>query len=312
MTRKQFIQQGALLSSFALLPSFRYRSLASTDKTLSLHVFSKHLQFLNYQNMAEAAAEIGFDGVDLSVRKKGHVLPERVQEDLPKAIEAIKAAGLLADMMVTGVTSASNEVDRQVLSTAAPLGITHYRLGYFKFDNQWSIPDRLTQLNLQMKELGRLNQSLGLKGAYQNHAGSGVGAAIWDIWHLLDDLGPDVMGCQYDIRHAIVEGGNSWQNGLKLIRPKINCIVLKDFIWKKINGRWKVYNVPLGEGMVDFDAYFKLLKAYQIDVPVSVHFEYDLGGAEHGDRDVSATEQTAIFKAMKKDVQFVRTTWENA
>src|SRR5690606_9411745 len=78
---------------------------ASPDASapLKLHVFSKHLQFLNYKDMAEAAAEIGFDGVDLTVRPKGHVLPERAQDDLPLAVEAIKKAGLSALLMTTAV-----------------------------------------------------------------------------------------------------------------------------------------------------------------------------------------------------------------
>jgi L-ribulose-5-phosphate 3-epimerase len=35
---------------------------------LKINIFSKHLQFLNYYDLAEAAAEMGFDGIDLTVR----------------------------------------------------------------------------------------------------------------------------------------------------------------------------------------------------------------------------------------------------
>jgi L-ribulose-5-phosphate 3-epimerase len=48
------------------------------------------------------------------------------------------------------------------------------------------------------------------------------------------------MGAQYDIRHATVEGGLSWQTGFNLIRPNIKTIVLKDFIGRKtilVNGQ---------------------------------------------------------------------------
>jgi L-ribulose-5-phosphate 3-epimerase len=43
-----------------------------------VYIFSKHLQFLGYEDMAQAAAEIGFDGIDLTVRPGGHVPPETV------------------------------------------------------------------------------------------------------------------------------------------------------------------------------------------------------------------------------------------
>jgi hypothetical protein len=41
--------------------------------------------------MVGAGPQIGFDGIDLTVRK-GDVAPERAAEDLPKAKEAIERA----------------------------------------------------------------------------------------------------------------------------------------------------------------------------------------------------------------------------
>jgi hypothetical protein len=37
------------------------------------------------EKSAKAASEIGFNGIDLTVRQKGHVLPENVVKDLPRA-----------------------------------------------------------------------------------------------------------------------------------------------------------------------------------------------------------------------------------
>ena len=45
--------------------------------------------------MAAVANDLGFDGVDLSVRPGGHVEPDNVETDLPKAIEALADNGLL-------------------------------------------------------------------------------------------------------------------------------------------------------------------------------------------------------------------------
>lgn len=317
-TRRQFFRQTAQLSAgLAVAPSLPAESkleslIEKTNAGLSLHVFSKHLQFLNYPDMANAAAELGFDGVDLTVRHGGHVLPERVKEDLPKAVEAIKKAGLLADMMATNVNNAWDREYRDVLQTASKLGIKWYRLGYFRLDPKNKVSDELADFNRQMRQLAKLNQSLGLQGGYQNHAGNYVGSNIWEIWQILEGTPEDALGCQYDIRHAVVEGGLSWPTGLRLIQSRINCLVLKDFVWKKEGDKWKVMNVPLGQGMVDFQAYFKLLKSYQIDVPISIHFEYDLGGAEHGDRNVGSADRKRVFEAMKRDVQFARQQWDAA
>ena len=109
-----------------------------------------------------------------------------------------------------------------------------------------------------------------------------MGASPWETYQLLENTDPDHLGAQYDIRHAVVEGGLSWKNGLRLLQPRIKTIVFKDFLWVNKNGKWDVENTPLGEGMVDFKTYIGLLKNYQLQVPVSLHFEYPLGGAEHG------------------------------
>ena len=113
------------------------------------------------------------------------------------------------------------------------------------------------------------------------------------------------VGSQYDIRHAVVEGANSWPLGFDQIKPFINTIVMKDFYWSKNNGKWELINVPLGEGMVDFAAYTEKVKTLSADMPITLHQEYDLGGAEHGHRKANITE-AQMLAAMKKDMAFVK------
>jgi sugar phosphate isomerase/epimerase len=148
-----------------------------------------------------------------------------------------------------------------------------------------------------------------LIGCYQNHAGNLVGSSAWELWELIKEADKQTMGIQYDIRHATVEGGLSWQNGLRLLHQNIKTIPIKDFKWEKVNGEWKAEGTPIGEGMVDFKTYFKLLKQYKINVPVSLHMEYTLGGAEDGANQLTVDKQI-VFNAMKKDLQKVRELWQ--
>ena len=115
-------------------------------------------------------------------------------------------------------------------------------------------------------------------------------------------------GVQYDIRHAVVEGGLSWKNGLRLIQPHIKTLALKDFIWEKRGKGYQVQDVPMGEGMVDFKTYFSLLKKYNVNVPVSLHFEFPLGGAEHGESKITV-DKKVVFDAMKKDLKKLHELW---
>ena len=47
-------------------------------------------QTLGPEQTADTVAEIGWDGIECPVRAKGQVLPERVEEDLPKFVEALR------------------------------------------------------------------------------------------------------------------------------------------------------------------------------------------------------------------------------
>ena len=138
-----------------------------------------------------------------------------------------------------------------------------------------------------------------------------MGAPIWDLPPILSQTNNENMGCQYDIRHAVVEGGSSWELGLQRIKEHIKTIVIKDFKWGLVDGKWKPINTPLGEGMVDFDRYFSLLKKYNINVPISLHLEYDLGGAEHGASKITISNKE-VFSKMKKDLNFLKEAWQRA
>jgi len=253
---------------------------------------------------------MGFDGVDLTVRPKGHVLPENVLTDLPKATKAMQKEGLLTGMLSTSVIDPSNEKDVAVLKTAHQLGYSIYRTGWIKYDKNRPVAQSLEVYKKQLKDLSKLNAEIGITGGFQNHSGKYLGAPIWDLKLVLDGLAKQNLGIQYDIMHATVEGGQSWQVGLDYVKDQINSLVIKDFKWINKNGKWKRTYVPLGEGMVDFDAYFKFLVKNKIDLPISLHLEYYLGGAEKGKQPI--IDKEVIFEKMKKDLDFIRRHWAKA
>jgi sugar phosphate isomerase/epimerase len=313
-SRRDFIRKTMLAGSLLPFMPSGIQTVGAAKRAqagpLKVHVFSKHLQFLDYPDMAGVAREIGFDGVDLTVRPKGHVLPEKVESDLPKAVEAIRKAGLSHSMMTTAVENATDPVSRKLLETAAKLGISFYRMNWLAYPKEKSIQDAVGEFQQTIKDLSALNRKLGIVGAYQNHSGLRAGASIWELWDMVQKADKKHMGVQYDIRHAVVEGGLSWQNGLKLIHPDIKILAIKDFVWTKKDGQYVVENVPLGEGMVDFKKYFALLKEYNINVPVSLHFEYALGGAEHGEFKITV-DKRVVFDAMRRDLKWLHDTWNS-
>ena len=275
-----------------------------------IHVFTKCLQFLDYDQMAEVVAKNGFDGADLTVRPNGQVIPENVEQDLPIVLKALQKAGVGTNMITTGINNADDPFTRPILQTMSDLGIRYYRMGYLNYDEKMSIPENLDHHKFTFEKLEKLNREYGVIGNYQNHSGVNVGATVWDLYHLLQDRDPAFIGVQYDIRHATVEGGFSWPLGLKLLGPWIRTTDIKDSIWtKNEKGRWIAKLVPLGEGMVDFKKYFELYKSLNIEAPVSIHYEYDLGGAEHGDKNPTMSlDEINVW--LKKDITFLKSEFK--
>ncbi len=313
LSRRSFIKNTSIVAAAApFVSADLLKEAASQDVPIpKIHIFSKHLQFLDYNAMSEVAKEIGFDGIDLTVRPKGHVLPEKVEEDLPKAVDAMKKVGFTPSLFCTAVESAVNATDVRLLQTAARLGFQYYRMNWYRYPDSQGMPQALDSFADKIGGLAKLNKRLGLTGCYQNHAGILIGSSIWEVYQLLKKAPADNMGSQYDIRHAVVEGGLSWQNGLNLIMPRIKTIILKDFVWTQRSGKWVTQNVPFAQGMVDWDTYFKILKKNNVRVPFCLHLEYPIGGAESGSVRLTSDPNT-VYEAMKRDLAKAKELWEKA
>ncbi|HKP16356.1 MAG TPA: TIM barrel protein [Gemmatimonadaceae bacterium] len=266
----------------------------------TIAVFSKHLQWLPFADVGPVIAESGFRTVDLTVRPGGHVLPERVEEDLPRAVETLRKSGLTVPLMTTAITDANDPLTRRVLTTAKQLGVSHYRMGYWTFPANTEPLKALREMKPRAAALAALNREIGIRGGYQNHVGTRVGGSVWDLGVLLEGITPDGLGVQYDIRHAVAEGGESWPVALRLIAPHIDTVALKDHVWaKRADGRWEPRSVPLGEGMVNFDAYLRQMLARGPLPPATVHFEYPpLEMAGSGD----ATRRRQTVEGMRRDL----------
>ena len=79
-TRRDFVKKTAMAGVLPFVVPYENKwNEAPSKNELDINIFSKHLQFLEYEAVGAKAVEIGFSGVDLTVRPKGHILPETVQ-----------------------------------------------------------------------------------------------------------------------------------------------------------------------------------------------------------------------------------------
>ena len=296
-------------------------------KPLPIVYFSKHLQWLDWEQMAATAADLGFDGLDVTVREGGHVEPARVQEDLPKVAKIVRKAGLDIPMITAGIVDADSPHAEDIIRAASEAGISRYRWGWFAWSDDKkapdpakfhasidrptglliNVPDRLAELKKRVATLAALNEKHKVCAMYHNHSGPLVGASVWDLWVLLKDFSPRWVGSNFDLGHATVEGGlGGWVNNTRLMTPFMRGVAIKDFKWgKNAKGQWEPLWCPLGEGMVNFPAFFAMIKEAKFSGPVQLHTEYPLGGIENGVK-TPTLEKSQIIATIRKDLNTLK------
>jgi sugar phosphate isomerase/epimerase len=275
LTRRGFITQSALAAAGAALaaPALLLRAEPAGAR-FKIIAFSKPFAHLNADETADLVAEVGWDGIECPVRTKaGQIAPERVEEDLPKMVEALKKRGKEVTIVTTEITKL-DPLAEKVLRTTAKLGIKKYRLGFARYTADKSVPDTVREVAAASKELAAFNKELGLQGGWQNHSGADmVGAPLWDLWTILKDLDPHDLGVCFDISHATIEGGLDWPTQVRLMQPHFIAVFLKDFRWEKGPKGWDPVWCNFGEGMVHRE-FLTRLQASDFAGPLCQHHEY--------------------------------------
>jgi sugar phosphate isomerase/epimerase len=306
-SRREFLATAAACTAVASLPA------NSTEARLSpgtyqgkLCFFSKALPSMGWQPLGKTLKRLGFDGVDLTVRPEGHVLPERAAEDLPKAVEAIRNEGLEVRMITTALVSAEDPAARPILSTAGRLGITYYKAGYYLY--------KLIDVRRELEDAGKdfrglvdLGKQYGMQAGYHNHEGY-IGAPVWDMASVIEPLDPKWAGFYFDPRHAVAEGGvGGWKIATNLVLPRLKMIAVKDFYWAKTARKgWQDINCPLGEGMVNWKYFFQSVARGGFQAPISLHIEYEIPGA------TSAAKEDNTLRAAQRDLDFLKARVQEA
>lgn len=275
---------------------------AASAPKAEFHVFSKMFQppvCKDYDAAAELLAKAGYDGIEWTVRPKGHVLPENVRTDLPKAVEAARKQGLKSTMIVTGFSDAAAPEAETTLKVAADCGIRQYRPWYFFYDPKETFRQSFDRIRAGFAALAKLSEKTGVRTVYQNHSAWNprlFGGTVWDLWEAIRELDPRLVGIEYDPMHAFFETNLSWSHTLELVADRIAAVCLKDFHHKLSEKNPKMhakFMCPGGEGIVPWQEAKKLLDACKVKAPFVVHFEYRFEAAD-------------ALKTAKADLDFFR------
>jgi sugar phosphate isomerase/epimerase len=255
-------------------------------------VYSQIFRQVAYDELGMVLRDAGLDGVNLTVFPGGHVNPANAGLDMFRSVEAITGVGLDVPIISTQYVNLNDPTIRNVLGVCSEMGVPLFRSGAWRYENAPDIQGRLGEVQRDVAALSSIARAAKMVVVVQNLTGDAVGASVWDMNLILRALDPTTAGWDFDIGNATAEGaGGSWAIALRLAAPRLKAVSVQDFSWTKDGGAWKPAPCPLGEGMVDWAAFFSTLARAHFTGPLTIQMDY---------------KPTSVPAALRHDVEFVR------
>ena len=288
--------------------------LSAQEVDVRIVLNSKFFRALDGPGLGAKARELGFDGIDVSVRPGHPVHPANVETALPRVVAAWKAAGLvcpLATAPVTLIDPAAPEVEPLYAGCAAA-GVPRVKIGFFPFTpgaEYWALVEAGRRA---LEGFARVGERYGVQTVYQVHSGPVLGSNCAGLMHLLRGLDPRWVGAYPDLGHLVLDG-EDYPMGLAMLGDYLSIVAVKDaYHAPRPEGSEPPYVprfVRLGSGAVNWRRALGALKALRFDGAISVHTEYDF--------DEFIIRQVGYAEAMpphleewaRADAAFLRKMW---
>jgi sugar phosphate isomerase/epimerase len=332
MKRRDFFRltSGALIASGMTATRLPVRAQSPSPPPLptgggkvKVDIYSRHLQWLRTaDDVADAAIEMGFDGVNVTVRPyPGHVDPDNVAKELRPFVNTLRNKGLLVRSITTNISDADPAAER-IVSAASALGITHYWWGTYRYDLSKPIYEQLDALKPRIAKIAALSEKYKMTAAYHTYSMPGtVGSVMWDLLPLLREFDPKFVGFHYDTGHESHHINGLWEVNLRAAGPYIAALAVKDYAPEQNLGPkgapegpgstsaagngWRTRSVPLGMGLVNLPQLAAALKDIHFTGPIEIQAEYPNGGADNA-QDYITLPRAQVLGAMKRDLLTLR------
>ncbi|HTX33625.1 MAG TPA: TIM barrel protein [Bryobacteraceae bacterium] len=255
-------------------------------------LYSQVMRKVAYDELGMILRDTGLDGINLTVFPGGHVNPANAGLEMFRSVEAITGTGLDVPIISTQYVNLTDMTIREVLGICSEMGVPIFRSGAWRYGNAPDPQARLNEVQRDVAGLASIARAAKMTVAVQNLTGDNVGAAIWDMNLVLRSLDPQTSGWDFDIGNATAEGtAGAWAVALRLATPRLKAVSVRDFYWLKGGAHWKLTPCPLGDGMVDWQAFFSALAAAHFAGPLTIHVDY---------------EPQSLMAALHHDIDFVR------
>jgi sugar phosphate isomerase/epimerase len=327
MNRRRLLQLGAATLAAARVPTpaaaqGRSMQTAVPAKPIRIDAYSRTLHWLRTpEEVAGACHQIGNSTIDLTVRAyPGHVQPEKVKTDLPAWVKALKGHGVEVTSIAADISDAKTPYIEDILGTMQSLGIRHHWWrGIGGFDSTKPYGPQIEAMKPRLAELVKLDEKYDTKAMYHPQGGP-----FFDYLELIRNFDPHYVSLHFDTGHWLQVAQSNMAAMIMWAGPYIGGFVWKDELVEKaapapagsaapaadpqggrrgggggrgggsVNG-FRVVQVPVGTGMVDFALAARALKNIGFDGPTECQPEWPgLGGAETGQATLTLPRETVI------------------
>ncbi len=285
---------------------------------LKIVLFSKFHETVPPRELGEYLRGVGYDGIDLAVRRGYPVNPQNVGAALPEAVRLWADMSLTCEMVTveTDLIDPSCSDSVAIYEAAAEAGVPLVKTGFFKYfpgDDYWQ---KVADARRALEGFVRLGERTGVKTVYQNHSGNCLGSNCAGLMHLIQGFDPDWLGAHVDGGHLAI-GGEDVEMGLAMCEGYLTVIGAKD-------GRHVPDGRPdapapygpafvfLGQGATHWRRLLEAAKRSGFDGPITVGTEYTEDQEvlfTVGGKDLSAEADSRREVGLVEDLRFLRREW---
>lgn len=242
-------------------------------------LFTDNIADLSVREACRAAKAAGFDGLDLTVRPRGHVLPENVDPGLGEAFKIAAEERVEVPMISTAIDDAHAPTTRAII-VAAHYHIRTVKLGMWRYTPFGTLARQLDDARRKLEAIVAVTRRYNILPCLHAHSGPILSNGPV-MYQLLKDFSPQDVGAYVDPMHMTLEGGSSgWEMALDLLAPWVALVGVKNFTFRprerdghgQLRFEWKY--APLADGMAPLPEFFQRLKQIGYDGTVSLHSEY--------------------------------------
>jgi len=243
---------------------------------MELIYFTKFLQGLSAEEVGRTAKRLGFDGLDLAIRRGQCVNPDNVESALPEAMKIWKDQGLSVPLvsMETRPTDPRAQTTVRIYEACGKAGIPRIKVGYWHWKEGAPYWPGVEAIRKDMAEFEKLGRKTGIKTVIHTHSGYYYGGNASSAMLLVRGFDPKFVGIYLDPGHLAVSG-EPLALALGIARDYLAMISAKNcFYVRPKSGHWKLLWGQLEEGLVDWRRALGLFKKFDYTGPLSVHGEY--------------------------------------